>query len=132
MLQSLCYSYRNLRPIIPIYTNNASLIRNIRVFKRTNQLQFYLVTLFGSVMKLIVNTQSTWPYFLAAFNHTKWLKRYSQEPLITLLRIDTCLLLTLKMALSKGCYLLMTIYDAIAQPLYHTFHIIMYCISIPN
>ena len=21
------------------------------------------------------NTQSTWPYFLAAFNHTKWLKR---------------------------------------------------------
>ena len=54
MLQSLCYSYRNLRPIIPIYTNNASLIRNIRVFKRTNQLQFYLVTLFGSVMKLIV------------------------------------------------------------------------------
>ena len=75
------------------------------------------------------NTQSIWPYFLAAFNHTKWLKRYSQEPLITLIRIDTCLLLTLKMALSKGCYLLMTIYDAIAQPLYH---IIMYCISIPN
>ena len=51
----------------------------------------------------------------------------SQEPPITLLRIDTCVLLTLKMALSKGCYLLMTIYDAIAQPLYHTFHIIMYC-----